>query len=269
MSSIHHTAIISPSAQIGAGCEIGPYCVIGPKTSLGKNNILKSHVVLDGKLSIGEGNSFFPFTSIGQIPQDKKYHGEDSELVIGNNNIFREYVTANLGTEAGGMKTIIGDDCLFMASSHVAHDCRIGNGVILANSVALAGHVEIGDYAIIGGLSAIHQFTRIGAYAMIGGMSGIAEDVIPCGLAMGERANLIGLNLIGLKRRNLSKQQIADLRSAFDMLFDSKSLTFHERVQQVSGSFADSEMVKQIIDFIEQAGPRTISKPKRTHIETE
>ena len=202
MIDVHPTAVVSSQSNIGNDVKIGPYCVIGPDVVIGDRVFLHSHVVIDGQTVIGEGTNIYPFASIGLVPQDLKYKGESSSLIIGARNQIREHVTMNPGTEGGGMKTVIGDDCLFMIGSHVAHDCIIGNHVILANNATLGGHVEVGDFAIIGGLSGIHQFVRIGAHAMVGGMSGVEQDLIPYGSAMGERAKLRGLNLIGLQRRN-------------------------------------------------------------------
>ena len=247
---IHPTAIVMDGAVLGEGNYIGPLCVINESVKLGNNNTLKSHVVLDGNSHIGDGNQFFPFASIGGAPQDKKYQGEESKLIIGNNNIFREYTTANPGTETGGMITKIGNNCLFMVSSHIAHDCYVGNDVILANAVALAGHVHVGDFAIIGGLSAVLQRTRIGSHAMIGGMSGVAEDVIPYGVVMGERANLAGLNVVGLKRRKFSKESIHDIRRAYEMIFIEDNATFSERLRMAKETFSDSEEVMLMLEFL-------------------
>lgn len=261
-NNIHPTAIISDKAILGSGNYIGPYCVIGEKVKLGNNNILKSHVVIDGSTTIGEGNHFFSFASIGSVTQDKKYKGEESLLVIGNNNVFREYTTANPGTFAGD-ETKIGDNCLFMMSSHIAHDCVIGNNVTLANSVALAGHVRVADYVIIGGLSAVLQRTRIGAHAMIGGMSGVAEDVIPYGVVMGERAHLAGLNIVGLKRRDFSKDAMQDIRRAFEKLFSDDVGTFSERLKMAIEEFSDSSEVMLMLDFLLEDNVNGICKPSK------
>lgn len=254
-SSIHATAIVDPAAEIGAGVEIGPYCVIGPHVVLGDGCRLKSHVVVEGRTKIGEGTEIYPFTSIGQIPQDLKYGGEPSELVIGARNVIREHVTMNPGTEGGGMVTKVGDQCLFMAGSHVAHDCQLGNNVILANNATLAGHVIVGDHVIFGGLSAVRQFVRIGESAMIGGLTGVELDVIPFGLVMGDRARLSGLNLIGLKRRGFSSEQISDMRKAYGMLF-AEDGTFQERVDKVEAAYQDHEAVRGIVSFIRASSSR-------------
>ncbi len=259
---IHPTAVIMEGAILGDDNHIGPYCIINDKVKLGNSNILKSHVVIDGNSSIGNHNQFFPFSSIGSVTQDKKYKGEESQLVIGDHNIFREYTTANPGTESGGMITKIGDNCLFMVSSHIAHDCVVGNNVTIANCVALAGHVHVGDYVNIGGLSAVLQRTRIGAYAMIGGMSGVAEDVIPYGMVLGERAHLAGLNVVGLKRREFSKDSIHEIRRAYEKLFLDENGTFSERLKMTKEEFADSEEVMFMLAFLSADNSRAFCKPK-------
>ncbi len=262
---IHPTAIVMDGATLGDNNHIGPYCIIHPEVTLGNNNILKSHVVLDGNTVIGNDNQFFPFSSIGSLPQAKAYPKEKVTLVIGNNNIFREYTTANPGTDAGGLITKIGDHCLFMASSHIAHDCQVGNDVILANCVALAGHVHVGDFAIIGGLSAVLQRTKIGSHSIIGGLSGVAEDVIPYGLVMGERAHLAGLNVVGLKRRKFSRDSINDIRRAYEMIFiNNDNATFSERLRMTKEEFSDSEEVMLMINFLleESKNNNSVCKPK-------
>lgn len=245
---IHPTAIIDPAAKIGADVKIGPYSVVGANVELHDRVELKSHVVVEGHTIVGEGTSVFPFASIGHAPQDLKYKDEPSQLIIGKNNKIREHVTMNPGTETGGMKTIVGDNCLFMMSTHVAHDCVLGNHVIMANNATLAGHVVVGDHVLIGGLAAVHQFIRIGSYAVIGGMSGVEADVIPYGRVKGERAFLAGLNLIGLERNGFSKEQIKNLQRAFNQLFGDEG-TMDQRIEMVSGDFQSDEAVKQIIDF--------------------
>ena len=259
---IHPTAIIEDGAIFGKNNHIGPYCIINSDVKMGNDNVLKSHVVLDGCTVIGNNNQFFSFASIGSVTQDKKYQGEKSGLTIGNNNIFREYTTANPGTFEGAT-TKIGDNCLFMVSSHIAHDCIVGNDVILANCVALAGHVQVGDFAIIGGLSAVLQRTRIGNHAMIGGMSGVAEDVIPYGVVMGERAHLAGLNVVGLKRRQFSKENIHDIRRAYEMLFMDENVTFSERLRMAKEEFSDSKEVMLMLNFLLEDNNRAICKPKK------
>lgn len=265
-NNIHHTAIIDSSVKMGEGNVIGPYCVISGNVEIGNNNHFKSHVVIEsqGKTSIGDGNIFFPFSAFCQ-PQDKKYKGEESSLVIGNNNVFREYSTANPGTEDGNMITKIGNNCLFMMSSHVAHDCEVGDHVILSNSVAIAGHVTVGDYAIIGGLSAVHQRTRIGEHAMIGGMSAVAGDVIPFGMVVGDRAYLSGINVVGLKRRGFKKDVMQSLRGLYDLIFaESTDKIFAERIKLAQEEFKHSDECLKMLDFIIQnsIASRSLCKPR-------
>ncbi len=246
-TEIHPSAIIDPKAKIGANVKIGPYSVVGPNVQLHDNVELKSHVVVDGYTSVGENTVIYPFASIGLAPQDLKFHGEKSELIIGKNNTIREHATMNPGTESGAMKTVVGDNCLFMMSTHIAHDCVIGNHVIMANNATLGGHVIVGNNVLIGGLAAVHQFVRIGSYAVIGGMSGVESDVIPYGRVKGERAFLAGLNLIGLERNGFDKEQIRNLQRAFNQLFGDEG-TMDQRIEMVSSDFND-EAVKQIIEF--------------------
>ncbi len=260
MTDIHPSAIIDAKATVGKNVKIGPYSVVGEGVVLGDNVILHSHAVVAGDTHIGEGTEIFPFASIGHRPQDKKFNGEASRLRVGKNNIIREHVTMNPGTEGGGLLTEVGDNNLFMAASHVAHDCIVGNNVILANNATLAGHVVVGDGAIIGGLAAIHQFVRIGAYAMIGGMSGVEKDVIPYGSVMGERASLAGLNLIGLKRRQVEKDHINALRHAFKELFLSGEGTLMERAQKVNDAYSQPE-VKAVTGFILGSTDRSFCTP--------
>ncbi len=245
---IHPSAIIDPKAQLGQNVRIGPFSVVGPKVKLGDNVTLHSHVVVEGNTTIGEGTTIFPFASLGHAPQDLKFHGEDSELIIGKNNVIREHATMNPGTEGGGMKTVVGDNGLFMIGTHVAHDCIIGNHVIMANNATLAGHVVVGDRVLVGGLSAVHQFVRIGAYAVIGGMSGVESDVIPYGRVKGERAFLAGLNLTGLERNGFNKDQIRTLQRAFNQLFGDEG-TLDQRIENVSNDFNADDAVRQIIEF--------------------
>lgn len=262
MTNIHPTAIIEEGAQIAESAKIGAYCVIGADVKIGENVELKSHVVVGGDTEIGEGTVIYPFASIGSAPQDLKYAGEKTKLVIGKNNTIREHVTMNPGTAQDNSTTTIGDNCLFMVAAHVAHDCVVGNNVILANNATIAGHVKVGDFAIIGGLSAVHQFVRIGNNAMIGGMSGIENDVIPYGLAMGERAALSGLNLIGLKRHGFEKEEINSVRKAYKDIFTDDG-GFSERVEKAKSGYDSSKVVSDIISFIEADSSRPICKPKK------
>lgn len=245
---IHPTAIIDPAAQIGEGVIIGPYSIVGENVRLHDRVELKSHVVVEGRTTVGEGTVIYPFASVGHAPQDLKYHGEPSELIIGKNNTIREHATLNPGTETGAMKTVVGDNCLLMMSTHVAHDCVVGNHVIMANNATLGGHVVVGDHVLLGGLSAVHQFVRIGSYAVIGGMSGVESDVIPYGRVKGERAFLAGLNLIGLERNGFDKDQIRTLQKAFNELFGDEG-TMDQRIEMVHSDFSNNNAVMQIIDF--------------------
>lgn len=260
MATIHPTALVDARATIAETAEIGPFCVVGPEVRLDAGVRLISHVVVDGKTEVGEGTVIYPFASIGLRPQDLKFHGEPSRLVIGKRNQIREGVTMNPGTEGGGMLTQVGDDSLFMVGAHVAHDCIIGNRCIFANNATLAGHVVVGDFAIIGGLSAVHQFVRIGHQAMIGGASAVEFDVIPYGSVLGNRAHLQGLNIIGLKRRNFGRETIHTLRRAYRMLFAPEG-TMTERVEDVASLFADCEPVMEIVGFMRQESSRGICQP--------
>ena len=263
-NQIHETAIIGDGVKLGKNLKIGAYTVIEGQIEIGDNTEIHSQVNISGNTKIGENNKIFPFASVGSIPQDLKYRGEDSSLTIGDNNSIREHVTINTGTEDGGNKTTIGSNCLFMIGSHIAHDCIVGNNVILANNATLAGHVEVGDFAIVGGLSAIHQFVRIGKHAMIGGMSGIESDVIPYGTAYGERANLQGLNVVGLKRRNYTRSQLQDIRKAYEEIFESDDeSSYSDRIGAVKNKFSSNPDVSEIIKFIEEAKSRAICQPKK------
>lgn len=259
--AIHPTAIVHPKAELGKGVTIGPYCVIGPHVVLNDRVQLISHVVIDGRTTIGEDTIVFPFASIGLPPQDLKYKGESSTLSIGARNRIREQVTMNPGTEGGGMITRIGDDGLFMVGAHVAHDCILGHHVIMANNATLAGHVVMGDYAFIGGLSAIHQFVRIGPHAMVGGMTGVEQDVIPFGLVIGDRARLTGLNLVGLERRGFARDEIQGIRGAYRMLFGPDG-TLAERIEEVARVFASNAHVCQIIEFARAKSSRGLCQPR-------
>lgn len=259
---IHSTAVIAPGATLGAGVRIGAYSVVGPRVVLGDNVTLHSHVVVEGNTVVGEGTTIFPFASIGHPPQDKKFAGEDTKLIIGRNNTIREHVTMNPGTAGGGAITQVGDNNLFMASAHIAHDCIVGNNCILANNATVAGHVIIGDGAIIGGMSAIHQFVRIGSFAFIGGMSGVDKDVIPFGTVKGERASLDGLNLVGLKRRNVERERIHALRHVFKELFTNKEGTLNDRANLLRDKYKDSPEASALIDFVLTDTDRAFCTPR-------
>jgi UDP-N-acetylglucosamine acyltransferase len=262
MSALHPTAIVEVGAELGADVRIGPYCHVGPHVVLGDGVELLSHVVVAGNTRIGPRTRIFPFASIGHQPQDLKYKGEESRLEIGADNLIREYVTMNPGTQGGGMLTKIGDGCLFMASAHVAHDCQIGNRVIMANNVALGGHIVIGEYAFLGGQAAVHQFVRIGPNAMIGGLTGVERDVIPYGMVIGDRARLTGLNIIGLQRRGFSRDEIQALRTAYQMIFGEELGTLASRVDEVAERFPDVRPVQDVIAFIRADSSRGLVQAK-------
>jgi len=256
---IHPSAVIEDGAKIGADCVIGPFCVVGPQVVLHDRVELKSHVVITGQTEIGEDTVLFSFAVIGEIPQDKKFNGEASLLVIGKRNRIREHVTMNPGTEGGGGVTRVGDDCLFMAGCHIAHDAILGNRVIVVNSSAVAGHCIIEDDVIIGGLSGIHQFVRIGRGAIIGAVSMVTNDVIPFGLVQGPRGQLDGLNLVGLKRRGVDRSDITALRAAFQMLAQGEG-AFQERARRMGEEF-DSDYVQEIVKFVTGATDRSFLTP--------
>ena len=256
---IHNSSIIEKSAKIGKDVKIGPFCYIGPKVQINDGVELVSNIHIEGKTRIGKETRIFPFASIGTAPQDLKYKGENNSREIGENNTIREYVTINPGTEGGGGKTVIGNNCLFMISSHVAHDCKIVNDVVIANNVPLGGHVIVEDSLVIGGNSAVPQFTRIGRLAMIGGMTGVLKDVIPFGLSFGNRNYLRGVNLIGLKRKKYENKEIMELDSAFKKIFSSRNL--HENLSKINGEYKGNNLVKEVINFISKDKKRPICTP--------
>lgn len=258
---IHPTAIVEKGAELGKGVYIGPYCIIGPEVSLSAGVNLHAHVSITGKTTIGENTQIFSLACIGGAPQSVKYKGEPTELVIGKNNIIREHVTIHRGTVQDRGITQIGDNGVFMVSTHIAHDCKIGNNVIMANNATLGGHVYVGDFANLGGLCAVHQYVRIGKHSMIGGMSGVENDVIPYGSVMGNRARLSGLNVIGLKRRGFSRESIHSLRNAYRLLFAPEG-TLLERLEDVAELFKDHEAVMDIIDFMRVETDRSLCLPK-------
>lgn len=263
MINIHPTAIIHPSANLHESVQVGPYCTIGEHVEIHEGTKLVSHVVIDGRTTIGKNNMIYPFVSLGLPPQDLKYKGEPSTLEIGDNNTIREYTTMNPGTEGGGMSTRVGSNCLFMVSTHVAHDCQVGNHVILANNATLAGHVTVGDFVVIGGLAAVHQFVRIGHHSMIGGLSGVEHDVIPYGSVMGERAGLAGLNLIGLKRRGFERDDIHALRNAYKDLFETKDGTLNERAEKVTQTYGSTKAVAEVLAFMSEKSQRQLCVPTK------
>jgi len=259
-TGIHVSAIVEAGARLGDGCRIGPFCHIGPDVVIGDDVDLVSHVVLAGRTEIGDRTRVFPFASLGHPPQDLKYKGEPSTLSIGSDCLIREGVTMNPGTRGGGMHTQVGDRCVFLAHSHVGHDCQLGNDVILSNNVMLAGHVTVGDYVILGGGAGVIQFTRIGAHAFVGGLSGLESDLIPYGLAVGNRAHLSGLNLVGLKRRGFPRETIQELRRAYRLLFAPEG-TLAERINDVAEEFARQTEVQEIVRFLREGGDRAICLP--------
>jgi UDP-N-acetylglucosamine acyltransferase len=261
LADVHPTAIVEKGAELAETASIGPYCIVASGVSLGENVRLHGHVVVGGQTRIGGGSQIFPFASVGMPPQDMKYRGEPSRLEIGRNCTIREHVTINPGTEGGGMLTRIGDDCLLLVGCHVAHDCRVGNHVILVNHATLGGHCRIDDYAILGGLSALHQYVRVGESGFVGGMSGVENDIIPFGSALGNRAALGGLNIVGLTRRGFSRDAIHRLRRAYRTLFGPEG-TLKERLADVEEEFAGDENVAKIVAFIREGGDRAICTPR-------
>ncbi|MEM7072272.1 MAG: acyl-ACP--UDP-N-acetylglucosamine O-acyltransferase [Pseudomonadota bacterium] len=261
----HPTALIDAAATIHEQASIGPFCVIDGPVVLEADVVVHSHVVISGDTRIGEGTEIFPFAVIGTRPQDLKYKGERSQLVIGRHNCIREHVTINPGTEHGGMETRIGDHGLFMVGSHIAHDCQIGDHVIMANNATLAGHVVIDDHAIIGGLSAVHQFVRIGKGAMIGGMSGVEQDVLPWSLVMGERASFRGVNLVGLRRAGTDRECIRQLQQAVHILFDhNRQDDWAARIDEIQAQFSDRDaMMEVLLAFIQPGSQRGFTAPSQ------
>lgn len=265
-ASIHPTAIVASGARLGNGVRIGPFCIVGENVVLHDDVELISHVTVEGRTEIGPGTRIFPFASVGHQPQDLKYEGEDSRLEIGARCVIREAATLNPGTRGGGMLTKLGDDCLVMANAHVAHDCIIGNNVVMANYVGIAGHCQVGDNVIFGGIVVVHQFTRIGAHAFIGAQSMVDGDVIPYGMAVGNRATLAGLNLVGLKRRKFDREAIHRLRAAYRMIFSNEG-TLRERVEDAADIFKGEQLVQDIVEFITSGADRPILMPRNGHRE--
>ena len=257
---IHQTAIVEKKSKISKNVEIGPYCIIGPDVEIAEGSKLHSHISIKGNTKIGKNNEFFPFVSIGTDPQDLKYKGEKNSIIIGDNNKFREYVNINPGTSQGGTITKIGSNNLLMVYCHVAHDCNIGNNIVLANNVQVGGHVIIEDNAIIGGSCAVHQFSRIGHLSMVGGMTGVLSDVIPFGLSLGNRNNLVGLNLIGLRRAKVSNDDIKILQKFYNIVFSNQN--FRLNVENLDTDMKENKYVKTVIDFINSDKKRPISLPE-------
>ena len=256
---IHQTAIIDTKAKLHGSVKVGPYSVVGPNVEIDENTEIQSHVSIVGNTKIGKNNKVYPFASIGNDPQDLKFKGEETKLEIGSDNKIREYVTINPGTNGGGGVTKVGNNCLFMVSAHIAHDCFVGDNVVLANNVPLGGHAYIENDVIIGGNSAVQQFTRVGKSAMIGGMCGVVRDIIPYGIVHGNRSILQGLNLIGLRRKNISNQDIKILSDAYKQIFKNKNLT--ENLNSLSKDIKKHELVKEVISFIEKDKKRPICTP--------
>ena len=256
---IHNTAIIDTQAKIHKNVKVGPFSVIGANVEIEENTEIQSHVSILGNTKIGKNNQIYPFASIGNDPQDLKFQGEETKLEIGNDNKIREYVTINPGTNGGGGITKVGNNCLFMVSAHIAHDCFVGDNVILANSVPLGGHASIEDNVIIGGNSAVQQFTRVGKFAMIGGMCGVVRDIIPYSIAHGNRSKLHGLNLIGLRRKNIPNREIKILSDAYKELFKNENLT--ENLNNLSKEIRKHELVSEVVGFIERDKKRPLCTP--------
>ncbi len=261
-ASIHALSVVDPKAQIGEGVRIGPFCSVGPDAVLGDGVELVSHVAIAGRTTIGARTKIYPFASIGHPPQDVKYRGEPSTLTVGVDCQIREGVTMNPGTEGGGMKTTVGDRCFFLANSHVGHDSHIGNNVIFSNNVMCAGHVTVGNFVIVGGGTGLQQFIRVGDHAFIGGGAGVLNDVIPFGLVRDNPAHLAGLNLVGLRRREFSREQIHELRRAYRLIFADEG-TLAERVEDVAAEFSAHPLIHEILDFIRSGnGERAICVPR-------
>ena len=257
---IHKTAIIGDKVKLGKNVRIGAFCVIGDGAVIGDNVELKSHIVMEGKVTIGEGTKIYPFASLS-YPQTLKYNGEDSEILIGKNNVIREYVTIQHGTASDKMITTIGDNCLFMVGVHIAHNCTVGNNVIFANYASLAGHVEVGDFAILGGLSAVQQFCRVGEHAMVGGVSAVVRDLVPYGLASSDRAHLEGLNLVGMNRRGFDKKQSIEASRVVKEIFNEKSdIVFNKRVENAKINYPQNQVVQNIVEFLQKDSSRTFCR---------
>lgn len=255
---VHQTALVSPSAFLGENVYIGPYCIVGQHVSLGSGCVLHSHVVIEGRTTLGDDCQLYPFASIGHAPQDMKYRGESSTLSIGKKTVIREYVTVQPGTKSGVMKTQVGSSCLLMASSHVAHDCVVGDGVVMANNATLAGHVEVGSGSVIGGLAAIHQFVRIGKSAMVSGTTGVSRDVIPYAVVGPEDNTLSGLNVVGLKRRGVSAATVRALRQVYKVLFEETHMTRAQRIATLDTKVSKIPEVQDVLRFVTSVGKRPL-----------
>jgi UDP-N-acetylglucosamine acyltransferase len=262
MAKVHATAVVDTAARLGEGVEIGPYCIVGPGVTLGARTRLLSHVNIEGLTELGEDCVVHPFASLGGPPQHASHKGDETRLIIGDRNLIREHVTMNVGSSLGAGVTRIGSDVTFFAGAHVGHDCVVGDRVLLTNLATLAGHVQVGDFAILGGLAGVHQHVRIGRHAYVGALAAVPRDVIPFGMAWGNHAHLDGLNLVGLKRRGFSRDQIHTLRAAYRELFGEGG-SFQDRVAAVADGYARSPQVMEIIDFIRSDSSRAICMPAR------
>jgi UDP-N-acetylglucosamine acyltransferase len=260
-ANIHPTAVVDASAEFGANVEIGPGCVIGPSVKLGDNTKLIAHVFIESHTELGANNTVFPFAGLGGTPQDLSYAGEPTKLVIGDNNVIREHATLHRGTVRGRSVTTIGDNCLIMGNCHVAHDCIVGSNVILAQTATIGGHVQVGDFAFLGGLSGVHQHGRVGRHAFVGASALMTTDLIPFGSAIGNHAHLGGLNVVGLKRRGFTRDQIHDLRAAYRLLFAEEG-TFQERVVDCAEIYAANPHVMEIVDFVRADAARPLCMPR-------
>ncbi len=259
---IHPTALVAKGAELAEGVVVGPFCIVGEQAKIGADTRLRSHVVVDGRTEVGARNDIHPFAVLGGPPQHTAYRGEDTRLVIGDDNIIREHATMNIGTAAGGGVTTVGSKGLYMIESHVGHDCVLGDSIILTKQATLGGHCQLGDFVIVGGLAAVHQHIRVGRHAMIGGLAAVVKDVIPYGSVWGNHAHLEGLNLVGLKRRGFSRESINTLRAAYRLLFADEG-TFQERLEDTAGTYAESAEVMEIIDFIRADASRPLCLPDR------
>ncbi len=265
MIHIHPSAVVDPKAELADGVEIGPFCTVGPNVTIGAGTRLLSHVVIDGCTTLGERNTVYPFAALGLLAQHKRSNAPDAVLIIGDDNTFREHVTAHVGSEVDNKITKIGNRNLFLVASHIAHDCMLGDDIVMSNNATLAGHVHVGDRAIIGGLSAVLQFTRIGKGAMIGGMCGVSRDVIPFGIQMGGvRAGLAGLNLIGLQRAGIEKDKIFGLQKAYKALFNKEDGTFADRIAKVAAdeTLMANELVAEVVEFVQNPSKNNILQPE-------
>ncbi|MGU3494058.1 acyl-ACP--UDP-N-acetylglucosamine O-acyltransferase [Xanthobacteraceae bacterium A53D] len=268
MALIDSTARVADGARLADDVEVGPFCIVGPDVTLEAGVKLQSHVNVQGVTTIGARTQVFPFASLGTPPQSTHYKGEKTALVVGEDCSIREHVTMNTGTAGGRGTTVVGNNCMLMVGAHVGHDCRVGNNVIFANNATLGGHVDVGDHVFLGGLSAVHQFVRIGAQVMVGGLSGIREDVIPYGYAIGQNANLVGLNVVGMKRRGFTKSDLHAARAAYRELFFGKG-TFAERMVELRARQEQSSFIKQLVEFVDAGGNRELCRPSRKVVQTE